>query len=203
MERSRFCGACFSSGRVIFPSNRVRITGQGDRCILDERPLSHACRSCDAAAPTVRFLPFECAETTFGLGTVQAQRMTGRSAQRTVNRTRPAGRDMWDKNGSFGRCSKSIDSDRRAALSVIWMRLDHGLNIGPYFWFGGAPGKPLPAISGYPNALRPTRNKEGFRPLRANHHEVPSSVFTQRDSLIEVLENLFGSFEKEGAGAPL
>lgn len=86
---------------------------------------------------------------------------------------------------------------------AIWMRLDQGLNIGPYFWFGGAPSEPLPAISGYPNALRPTRNKEGFRPLRANHHEVPGSVFTQRDSLIEVLENLFGSFEKEGAGAPL
>lgn len=57
-KRSRFRGACSGSGRVIFPSNWVRITGQGDRFIVDERPLSHACRSCDAAAPTVSFPPF-------------------------------------------------------------------------------------------------------------------------------------------------
>nr|WP_015063351.1 hypothetical protein [Paracoccus marcusii]AFQ90350.1 hypothetical protein [Paracoccus marcusii] len=85
---------------------------------------------------------------------------------------------------------------------AIWIRLDQDLNMGPYFWFGGAPGQPLPAIDGYPNALRPTRNKEGIRPVRANHHEVPGSVFKQRDGLMDVLENLLGLFENEGAGVP-
>lgn len=80
---------------------------------------------------------------------------------------------------------------------AIWIRLDHELNMGPYFWFGGAPGKPLPAIDGYPNALRPTRNKEGVRPVRANHHMVPGSQFMQRESLEDVLEDLFGDFLRE------
>ncbi|WP_372922651.1 hypothetical protein [Roseovarius sp.] len=34
---------------------------------------------------------------------------------------------------------------------AIWIRLDREINMGPYFWFGGAPGQPLPAIEGYPN----------------------------------------------------
>lgn len=81
---------------------------------------------------------------------------------------------------------------------AIWMRLNDDLAMGPYFWFGGAPGQPLPAISSYPNARRPTRNKEGVRPIRTNHHEVPGSAFMQRDSLLEVLEDLFGDLPKEG-----
>ncbi|MFN3538407.1 MAG: hypothetical protein ACK4Y4_13265 [Brevundimonas sp.] len=32
---------------------------------------------------------------------------------------------------------------------AIWIRLDQDLNMGPYFWFGGAPGQPLPVIDGY------------------------------------------------------
>lgn len=80
---------------------------------------------------------------------------------------------------------------------VIWIRLDQDLNMGPYFWFGGTPGQPLPAIDCYPNALRSTRNKEGMRPVRANHHEVPGSAFMQRNSFMEVLEDLLGDLGKE------
>ena len=72
--------------------------------------------------------------------------------------------------------------------------------MGPYFWFGGTPGQPLLAIDGYPNALRPTRNKEGVRPVRSNHHEVPGSVFMQRDSLVEVLEELLGDLGRKQVG---
>ncbi|MFQ3254412.1 MAG: hypothetical protein ACI9U6_002716 [Loktanella salsilacus] len=74
--------------------------------------------------------------------------------------------------------------------------------MGPYFWFGGAPGQPLPLIDDYPNSLRPTRNKEGVRPVRVNHHEVPGSSFMLRNSLVEVLEDLFGNLDKEEDGAP-
>jgi hypothetical protein len=79
---------------------------------------------------------------------------------------------------------------------AIWMRLDDDLSMGPYFWFGGRPGQPLPAIDGYPNALRPTRNKDGVRPVRANHHEVPGALFVQRNSLEQVLADLFGPLQK-------
>ena len=75
---------------------------------------------------------------------------------------------------------------------AIWMRLDQDLSMGPYFWFGGSPGQPLPAINGYPNTLRPTRNKEGLRPVRSNHHDVPGSVFRERAKLEEILRDLFG-----------
>ena len=82
---------------------------------------------------------------------------------------------------------------------AIWMRLGPGLEMGPYFWLGGAPGEPLPPIAGYPNTLRPTRNKDGLRPVRSNHHNVPGSAFQERGMLEEILQDLLGDL---GSGTP-
>lgn len=75
---------------------------------------------------------------------------------------------------------------------AIWIRVDANLEIGPYYWFGDAPGQPLPAIGGHPNTLRPTRNKDGVRPPRQNHHDVPGSAFLVRETIGEILQDLFG-----------
>jgi hypothetical protein len=75
---------------------------------------------------------------------------------------------------------------------VIWMRVTAELAIGPYFWFGAAPGEPLPEIDSYANPLRPTRNKEGERPPRKNHRLVPGASFREVVTLTELLETLFG-----------
>lgn len=75
---------------------------------------------------------------------------------------------------------------------AIWIRVDAALKMGPYFWFGGAPGQKLPPIEQYDNTLRATHNKDGVRPVRQNHHDVPSSVFSERKDLDEILKDLFG-----------
>jgi hypothetical protein len=36
---------------------------------------------------------------------------------------------------------------------VIWIRVTDELDIGPFFWFGDTPGKPLPSLANYPNPL--------------------------------------------------
>ena len=78
---------------------------------------------------------------------------------------------------------------------AIWIRVEPDLSMGPFFWFGGPPGAPLPDITAYPNARRPTRNKEGARPFRRNHFEVPGSEFAVRPTLDALLEDLFGPLE--------
>jgi hypothetical protein len=75
---------------------------------------------------------------------------------------------------------------------VIWIRIVADLQLGPFFWFGGKPGEPLPPIAHYPNPLRPTRNKEGKRPVRQNHRKVPASAFRELPSLPDVIAALFG-----------
>ncbi|TAL02583.1 MAG: hypothetical protein EPO08_06650 [Rhodospirillaceae bacterium] len=78
---------------------------------------------------------------------------------------------------------------------VIWIMVDDALNLGPFYYFGGAPGSPLPAISEFPSPRRATHNKEGIRPLRQNHCEVPVAQFRQVATIEEVLSLLFGPLE--------
>jgi hypothetical protein len=75
---------------------------------------------------------------------------------------------------------------------AIWIRLGPELEMGPYFWLGGSPSAPLPPIAGYPNSRRTTHNKDQVRPIRSNHHDVPGSAFRRRDTLEEILQDLFG-----------
>lgn len=76
---------------------------------------------------------------------------------------------------------------------VIWIRVTADLDMGPFFWFGGAPGEPLPPLDGYPNPLRATHNKDGVRPPRTNHRLVPGKEFRELATLDAVLETLFGA----------
>jgi len=80
---------------------------------------------------------------------------------------------------------------------VLWIAVTPKLEMGPFFWFGGAPGKPLPPIDTYPNPMRPTHNKDGERPLRKNHHLVPGKDFRRLEVLEEVLVALFGTLPAE------
>jgi hypothetical protein len=75
---------------------------------------------------------------------------------------------------------------------VIWIRVAANLEMGPYFWFGGAPGQQLPPIAHYPIPLRATHRKSGVRPPRNNHRLVPGEDIRVLGTLDEVLETLFG-----------
>lgn len=75
---------------------------------------------------------------------------------------------------------------------VIWIRVEPDLGMETFFWFGSAPGEPLPSIAGYANPLRPTHNKDGVRPPRQRHRAVPGKAFRELGTLSEVLEVLFG-----------
>lgn len=75
---------------------------------------------------------------------------------------------------------------------VIWIRVSATLDMGPFYWFGGIPGEPLPPIARYPNPRRATHNKDGVRPLRQNHRTVPGVEFRALATLHEVLDALFG-----------
>jgi hypothetical protein len=80
---------------------------------------------------------------------------------------------------------------------VIFIMITSALQMGPFYWFGGAPGKPLPDMTGFRNPRRATHNKAGERPLRQNHREVAAAKFQVVSSLKGVIEMLFGPLPKE------
>jgi hypothetical protein len=80
---------------------------------------------------------------------------------------------------------------------VLWIRVEDNLEMGPFFWFGGPPGKPLPSIADLPIPLRATHNKQGVRPPRKNHRLIPADRFETLDSIDQVLEKLFGKLQKD------
>lgn len=99
------------------------------------------------------------------------------------------------KTQAKGEVSISQALSEKPSGCVIRILLNkESLALGPFMWFGGAPGKPLPDISQYPNAKRTTHNAQGVRPMRKNHRLLPSSAFTKLNTLDEVVERLFGPF---------
>jgi hypothetical protein len=80
---------------------------------------------------------------------------------------------------------------------VIWIVINTStLELGPFLWFGGEPGEPLPDVSAYPNPRRSTHNSQKQRPLRLNHHELPPAIFTKLTTFDDVVERLFGELPR-------
>lgn len=101
-----------------------------------------------------------------------------------------------------GRVSLGRSLADRPSGCAIWIRVSPMLEMGPFFWFGGLPGEPAPSLETYAPSRRPTRNKQGERPVRQNHVDVPGAAFAQLDTLDAVLEALFGPLAPARAGAP-
>lgn len=76
---------------------------------------------------------------------------------------------------------------------VLWILFDEQtLHLGPFLWFGGAPGDRLPDISNLKVGKRTTRNRAGERPERPNIRCVPRSRFEKLQDLDAVIQRLFG-----------
>ena len=76
---------------------------------------------------------------------------------------------------------------------VIWLRFDPvTLALGPFLWFGGEPGKPLPDLESFKIAKRSTGNAMGVKPKRPNTYVVPKARFQLLGSIPEVVTHLFG-----------
>lgn len=75
---------------------------------------------------------------------------------------------------------------------VIFIMVTPELDLGPFYWFGAEPGKPLADIAEFRNPRRATHNKAGERPLRQNHKEIAAAKFLLIPSFVSILEKLFG-----------
>jgi hypothetical protein len=76
---------------------------------------------------------------------------------------------------------------------VIWAVVDASLRFKHFFWYGGAPGEPMPDISGLKPARQARANAQGIKAYRKNTWRLPKSKFTRVCSIQELAEKLFGA----------
>lgn len=69
---------------------------------------------------------------------------------------------------------------------------DRTLQLGPFYWFGGAPKECLPDLSGFAVAKHTKGNSEGIKGSRPNLRVVPLSAFVKVPTIAELAVNLFG-----------
>jgi hypothetical protein len=75
---------------------------------------------------------------------------------------------------------------------ILWIYFDADtLQLGPFLWFGGAPGEKIPTL-GEKVATHTKHNAQGQRGTRAGHRVIPKSSFTELNTMGEVVQRLFG-----------
>ena len=76
---------------------------------------------------------------------------------------------------------------------VLWIWFDpETLKLGPFLWFGGKPGEPLPDISNCPVAKHTKANLQRIKSERPNHRVLNKSRFNVLKTMDDVLVVLFG-----------
>jgi hypothetical protein len=95
----------------------------------------------------------------------------------------------------------SLSLARKPSGCVIWLWFDPAtLVLGPFLWFGAAPGMHLPDISGFKVAKHSKGNAQGVKLERANVRVVPKQQFETVSSILELVAKLFGP-PREGTAA--
>lgn len=76
---------------------------------------------------------------------------------------------------------------------VIWAMVDPATyRLGPFYWFGGLPGEPLPDLGD--RSVRHSRaNRDGVKAVRPGLRRLPKGRLERLDTIEEVILRLFGS----------
>ena len=103
---------------------------------------------------------------------------------------------------SSARCAKTSRQKVHLALGqkvsgcVLCVKFDPAnMELGPFLWFGGTPGSPLPDITdekSFPVAKHTKGNAKGVKTERKSIRVVSSRHFIDLKTIDEVIERLFG-----------
>ena len=77
---------------------------------------------------------------------------------------------------------------------VVWAFLDdESLRLGPFLFFGGSPGLPLPDLNSFSVSKHTKGNAQGVKTERPNLRDVPKRHFRHLDTIEELWLTLFGN----------
>ena len=85
---------------------------------------------------------------------------------------------------------------------VVWTRFDHAtMTLGPFLFFGGAPGAALPSLDGCKVARHARGGADGVKKERPNLRTVPLSRFVRLDGIPALYAALFGDAHRHAPPA--
>lgn len=76
---------------------------------------------------------------------------------------------------------------------IVWIIFKKdSLELGPFLFFGGGPGDPLPDISTFKIAKHTKGNSDGFKSERPNIRTISKTNFKSYETIREIYSVLFG-----------
>lgn len=86
-----------------------------------------------------------------------------------------------------------VDLGKKPSGCIVWIQFDpNTLELGPFLFFGGSPGSPLPDLGGLKVAHHTKANASGLKAERPNIRVVPKGQFEVVNSVPLLYERLFG-----------
>lgn len=77
---------------------------------------------------------------------------------------------------------------------VVWVYFDEEtLSLGPFYFFGGHPGKALPSLEGTQIARHTKGDQDGYKAERPSIRVLNKGSFTRLESISEMYDVLFGN----------
>lgn len=98
------------------------------------------------------------------------------------------------RNATTGNQKVHVGLLAKPSGCVIWNRFDHeSMTLGPFMFFGGEPGAPLPSMADFQTAKHTKGDASGVKKERPNLRVVPISKFRKIDNVADLYTALFGS----------
>ena len=96
------------------------------------------------------------------------------------------------RSAKTSRVGININLARKPSGCVIWIRFDPDtMDLGPFLWFGGPPGEPLPPL-GDRVGKHSKGDRTGFKAARPNIRILNKGQFSAFSTMDEVAQTLFG-----------
>lgn len=86
---------------------------------------------------------------------------------------------------------------------IVGLIFDPGtLELGPFLWFGGAPGCRLPDLSRFSKAKHTKGNAQGVKLERPGLRVIPRAKFQHVETIPELVDKLFGTLSTSANSRP-
>lgn len=98
---------------------------------------------------------------------------------------------------STGQVKASLRLALKPSACVVWVRFNPDtVALGPFLWFGAAPGLPIPELGNFRVAKHTRANAQGIKQERPNQRSIPRSAFEHVPDYDALVLKLFGEFKK-------
>lgn len=96
-----------------------------------------------------------------------------------------------------GQVKASLKLALKPSACVVWVRFNpETVALGPFLWFGSAPGLPIPDLGRFKVAKHTRANAQGVKQERPNQRSIPRSAFEHVPDYDALVVKLFGEFRR-------